>query len=407
MSFVQQPLVNGNGSSMRAAAGYPEPPRVEQVGYVHVGSGPPQHAMEHSPSQTGNCLENVGKVWASALAIATVTLIGGMYNLIFLRRILPAMGKRSSIPVDFALFNTCWLMTAWSYIAASCKDPGQVPNRWLEFVANAGSRLVVFPSAQGWQPGLATTCDRCGIARPERTHHCKVCDRCVVRMDHHCPWIANCVGFNNYKHFILLIFYAFIGIIVGLCSSLPELVYCGSAALKWFLYHHDSIGWQVKHISNVEGILFLAFGVLSLVTVVLLSILITGHAPLLMSNRTAIELHYAGVNPYDTGAPLENFEQQFGLPGWDWFLPIQPRNPAADGIAYPPYRDNKSGTFGPYGMNGIYPPYMDGDEFIGTDASVEARWSTRYRLLPMPTQDWVGQMPEERPDVARCVNACG
>jgi len=136
------------------------------------------------------------------------------------------------------------------------------------------------------------------------------------------------------------------------------------------------------------------------VTVVLLSILITGHAPLLMSNRTAIELHYAGVNPYDTGAPLENVEQQFGLPGWDWFLPIQPRNPAADGIAYPPYRDDKSGTFWPYGMNGMgYPPHMDGD--------AEVRWSTRYRLLPVPTQDWVGPMPEDRPDVARCVNSCG
>mmetsp|Transcript_56755 Transcript_56755/g.112854 ORF Transcript_56755/g.112854 Transcript_56755/m.112854 type:complete len:318 (+) Transcript_56755:1-954(+) len=316
------------------------------------------------------------------------------------------MGKSSSIPYHAAVFDVFWLMTAWSYIASSCADPGSVPNSWRDFVANAGNRLVVFPSAQGWQPGLATTCDRCGFARPERTHHCKVCDKCVVRMDHHCPWIANCVGFNNYKHFVLLILYAFFGTIIGLCSSLPELVYCGSQVLKWFLYHHDHIGWQQKNISNVEGFLFLAFGVLSLVTVVLLSTLMTGHAPLLMSNRTAIELYYAGASPYDTGSPLANVEQQFGLPGWDWLLPIRPRSPVADGIAYPPYGDEKIGSLEPYGMNGMgHPLSMDG---LGTDGvllpNAAARWSSRYRLLPAP--NWVGAMPEDHPDAKSCMTVC-
>jgi len=368
--------------------------------------------MDQNPPQTGSCLENLGKVWASALAISTLILIGTMYNLLFLRRILPAMGKSSSVPIDFASFNIFWLMTLWSYVAASCSDPGQVPNRWRDFVANAGGRLVVFPTVQGWQPGLATTCGRCGIARPERTHHCKVCDRCIVRMDHHCPWIANCVGFANYKHFILLILYAFIGTIIGLCTALPELVYCGSAVLKWFLYRHDHIGWQEKHISNVEGLLFLIFGVVSLVTVVLLSTLVTGHAPLLMSNRTAIELNYSGANPYDTDNALANVEQQFGQPGLDWILPIQPRNPTVDGLAYPPYGDDKSGTLGPHGMNNMgYPPYMAGDNILGGGGllfpNAESRWSTRYRLLPVASQDWVGPMPEDHPDVSRCTSACG
>lgn len=28
---------------------------------------------------------------------------------------------------------------------------------------------------------------------------------CVLKMDHHCPWVNNCIGFYNYKYFISLI----------------------------------------------------------------------------------------------------------------------------------------------------------------------------------------------------------
>ncbi len=34
-----------------------------------------------------------------------------------------------------------------------------------------------------------TYCAKCRLPKPQRAHHCSICNQCVLKMDHHCPWI--------------------------------------------------------------------------------------------------------------------------------------------------------------------------------------------------------------------------
>lgn len=50
-------------------------------------------------------------------------------------------------------------------------------------------------------------CNHCNDYKPNRTYHCKLCGRCVIKKDHHNAILGKCIGIGNYKYFILLLFY--------------------------------------------------------------------------------------------------------------------------------------------------------------------------------------------------------
>jgi hypothetical protein len=71
---------------------------------------------------------------------------------------------------------------------------------------HSGARRSVANSAPLKHP-------RVQVWKPPRAHHCSMTGRCVLRMDHYCIWVVNCVGLLNYKAFLLFLAYTLLACI--------------------------------------------------------------------------------------------------------------------------------------------------------------------------------------------------
>lgn len=50
-------------------------------------------------------------------------------------------------------------------------------------------------------------CEDCNEQRPKNSWHCKACNICVLKRDHHCTFFSKCVGLNNQRYYILYLFH--------------------------------------------------------------------------------------------------------------------------------------------------------------------------------------------------------
>ncbi|BGP27810.1 palmitoyltransferase PFA3 [Rhodotorula toruloides] len=102
--------------------------------------------------------------------------------------------------------------------------------------------------------GSVRFCRKCNIPKPDRAHHCSSCGRCVLKMDHHCPWLGGgCVGWANYKFFLLALWYTGI---LGIYSSVVLF-----HELVAFVGEHDD-GFELAPISwALAALLGVIFGV--------------------------------------------------------------------------------------------------------------------------------------------------
>mmetsp|Transcript_58795 Transcript_58795/g.116498 ORF Transcript_58795/g.116498 Transcript_58795/m.116498 type:complete len:342 (-) Transcript_58795:64-1089(-) len=109
--------------------------------------------------------------------------------------------------IECGLFNYITVMLLLCYARSMLTHPGEIPTDDPKWDYNSAPKSHI-ELKEKKRSGDRRHCKWCGKYKPDRCHHCRVCRICILKMDHHCPWIYNCVGFYNYKYFFLLIMYS-------------------------------------------------------------------------------------------------------------------------------------------------------------------------------------------------------
>uniref|UniRef100_A0A673GPG2 Palmitoyltransferase n=1 Tax=Sinocyclocheilus rhinocerous TaxID=307959 RepID=A0A673GPG2_9TELE len=171
--------------------------------------------------------------------------------------------------------------------------------------------------------GAIRYCDRCLLLKPDRCHHCSACDMCILKMDHHCPWVNNCVGFANYKFFMLFLAY-----------SLLYCLFVTATDLQYF------IQFWTNGLPDTQAkfhIMFLFFAASTFS--VSLAFLFAYHCWLVCKNRSTLEAfraptfqHGPDKNGFSLGTS-KNFRQVFGDEKKYWLLPVF--SSPGDGCSFP------------------------------------------------------------------------
>jgi len=255
-------------------------------------------------------------------------LVGYVYFILMSQVIVPLLQGSPLLGVlEFAVGHVVAGLLMVSYVRTIASEPGYVPVEFYlehENVSEA-NRMVI------------KMCSKCQRPKPPRTHHCRACGRCILKMDHHCPWVNNCVAFRNYKFFVLFVTYLPVACFTVIVLCIPYLISID--------YTKTFDMWKIQVFAVVAVCALFGLSLSGFAGV---------HYSLIWRNETTIENFdrerseakarldrrrgretRSGPyhNQFDLHSGRKNFEQVFGTNPWLWFLPV--RSTPGDGTDFP------------------------------------------------------------------------
>jgi len=145
------------------------------------------------------CLDCCGLV----CACVSQAIIG--FSMAAVSRDLARHGTGLLVAVHLLLFNAVGGLASFSHLRAMLSDPGAVPKSAAPLARDEERARLAASAASGYRTRAKGWCHRCASYKPPRAHHDSVTNRCIVKMDHYCPWTNNAIGVRNHKFFILFI----------------------------------------------------------------------------------------------------------------------------------------------------------------------------------------------------------
>ncbi|CAH8643603.1 unnamed protein product [Schistosoma haematobium] len=215
------------------------------------------------------------------------------------------------------IYHLFAILAVVSHFKAFSTDPGSIP---IGAANQAFAKCLQQYSSYLSAPPIR--CTKCLTIKPIRAHHCRICQRCIRKMDHHCPWVNNCVGEGNQKYFVLFAFYICLMSFTAIGMCIYFLLQCLGS--DWEVCQSNQNGNILGNFSSLACSAFalglicesLMFGIFTLVMCI-------SQLCAISNDETGIENIKKEQSSWEKQSTRKNFIKAFGAPfSWRWFSPF-------------------------------------------------------------------------------------
>lgn len=219
--------------------------------------------------------------------------------------------------ISGTIYHLFAILAVVSHFKAFSTDPGSIP---IGAANQAFAKCLQQYSSYLSAPPIR--CTKCLTIKPIRAHHCRICQRCIRKMDHHCPWVNNCVGEGNQKYFVLFAFYICLMSFTAIGMCIYFLLQCLGS--DWDVCQQNQIFNVLGNFSSLACSAFalglicesLMFGIFTLVMCI-------SQLCAISNDETGIENIKKEESSWEKQSARKNFIKAFGAPfSWRWFSPF-------------------------------------------------------------------------------------